>query len=381
VKKLIFGVLVVILLLGTMGCAQEEVSTVSWGSGESPEVYSGGRGDEKYAAPQMTSTVAPATTTTIVVSKEETAAYDHDGAAVIERMVIKSASMALVVEDVTATLQQITGLASVNGGYVVNSDMQEDQNRLYAYISFRVNAALFDATLQSLRNMAVDVRSESTSGQDVTEEYVDLDAKLRNLEASEAQLLELMKQAGTVEEILKVQQVLVDTRQDIEQTKGRMQYLEQSASLSYVYVSLEQSKLTLEFNASSTTVKEGEKIRFYPNVNGGFEPYSYEWNFGDGDTSTEASPVHTYKNNGTYTVTLAVKDDKGTPVSAERKDYITILSGWDAGNVVSSAWNGLVAFGRFLGTVFIGLGIFSPVWIAILVILYFAWWRRRKKKS
>ena len=72
-------------------------------------------------------------------------------------------------------------------------------------------------------------RSESTTGQDVTEQYTDLDSQLRNLEASEAQLLELMKQAGTVEEILKVQQELTNTRGQIEQIKGQMQYLEQSS--------------------------------------------------------------------------------------------------------------------------------------------------------
>ncbi|HJX13518.1 MAG TPA: hypothetical protein VJ377_08330, partial [Dehalococcoidales bacterium] len=60
-------------------------------------------------------------------------------------------------------------------------------------------------------------------------------------------------------------------------------------------------------------------------------------------------------------------------------DYITVLPGWSAGNIAGGAWNGLVGFGRVIADIIIWLGIFSPVWIIIGVILYFAWWRRRKK--
>jgi PKD repeat protein len=235
--------------------------------------------------------------------------------------------------------------------------------------------------MQALQDLAVDVKSVSTSGQDVTEEYVDLNSKLGNLEASESQLLKLMEKAGTVEEILKVQQQLVSTRENIEVIKGRMQYLEQSSALSYIYASLEQSKLAVEFFANTTTIKEGEKVYFQPNVSGGFSPYTFAWDFGDGKTSTEQNPSHVYNKGGTYTVKLTIKDDKQGTTDATREDYITVTAGWAAGNVAQSAWHGMVAFGRFLASFFIGLGIFSPVWIAILVILYFAWWRRRKKKS
>jgi len=160
-----------------------------------------------------------------------------------------------------------------------------------------------------------------------------------------------------------------------------MQYLEQSTALSYIYTSLEQSKLALEFYAYTTTIKEGEKVQFQPNVSGGFSPYTFAWDFGDGKTSTEEVPSHLYSKAGTYSVKLTVKDDKQGTIDATREDYITVTAGWSAGNVAQSAWRGMVGFGRFLASFFIGLGIFSPVWIAVLVVLYFVWWRRRKKKS
>jgi molybdopterin converting factor small subunit len=368
-KKLILGLLVIILLIGVVACAQSETSVMTAKPTTTrvtvPTVT-------PMPAPPITVTAAPPPAITlappgyetapapVIVSSGGSSAYGNAQSVPAERMVIKSAYLALVVEDVGASLVQITSLADAFGGYVVNSDIREDQNRLYASVSFRVDSTRFNEALQALRSLAVDIRSESTSGQDVTEEYVDLDAKLRNLEASEAQLLELMKQAGDVSEILDVQRELTDTRGQIEQIKGRMQYLEQS---------------------STRTVKEGQKVQFIPTISGGFAPYSYEWDFGDGDTSTDGAPAHAYRSDGTYTVTLKLKDDKGNPAEYERKDYITVLSGWDSGNVASSAWNGLVGFFHVILNIIIWLGIFSPVWIIILVILYFTWWRKRKKKA
>ena len=364
-KKLVFLSLLLVLVLGTVACGRSEIPS---------SIKTGNSGSEQVI-PTTTPTSMPRPTITVPGGS-----VSYDDVSASDRMVIRSAYLSLVVDNVSASVTQISSLANTFGGYVVSSNIGEQQNRLYANISFRVDTNRFNEALQALRNLAVDVRSESTSGQDVTEEYIDLDARLRNLEASEAQLLTLMEKAGTVEEILKVQQQLVNTREDIEQTKGRMQYLEQSAALSYFDVSLEQSLLSVEFVAYNRTAGEGEGIQFESTISGGFSPYTYEWNFGDGKTSTEDNPVHAYNDSGVYTVTLSVKDDKDHSAEFSRTDYISVSAGWTAGNTASSAWKGLVALGHFFINLFIWLGYFSPLWIAILLILYFTWWRKRKKK-
>jgi hypothetical protein len=395
-KKILFGLLalmIISLLIGAIACGG--------GTEKGPYEVTSGLNDG-LVVPQMThATIAPATTTTVtlaqpsattpaptttampskVISPESTGGIYYDVAVTTDRMVIRSAYLTIVVDDVSISLQQINNLAELYGGYVVNSNISEDRNRLYAYISFRVDSARFDDTLQALHDLAADVKSETWTGQDVTEQYTDLSSRLRNLEASEAQLLELMNQAGTVTEILAVQRELTNTREDIELIKGQMQYLEQSAALASFTVTLEQSKLVVEFTADSRTVKEGNGIQFYADVSGGFSPYTYEWDFGDGDTSTDANPFHVYDEGGDFTVSLKVTDDNGTSETYTREDYVSVLPGWGAGTIVDSAWSALVTFFRGLGAFFIGLGIFSPIWIAILVILYFAWWRRRKKKN
>jgi PKD repeat protein len=389
VKKLIFGLLLVIILMGTVACAQESppitvtpatTSTHDYAASAPGSAWSG----NGVPAPVILTQAPPMTITVPAATSAQTKGGESSSSgqsAPVDRMVIRTAYLTLVVDDVSTALAQITSLAAANGGYVVNSNIQEDQNRLYANVSFRVDAKKFNDIIQTLRNMAVDVKSETTSGEDVTSQYVDLTSQLRNLEASEAQLLELMKQAGKVDEILEVQRELTNTRGQIEQIKGQMQYLEQSSDLALINASLEQSKLAVEFNADTRTVKEGKQVQFIPTVSGGFSPYSYEWNFGDGGTSTEAAPTHTYRKDGTFTVTLKIKDDKGNTADSTRTDYITVLPGWSAGNIASGAWNALVGFFRFLASFLIGLAIFSPVWIIILVILYFTVWRRRKNKA
>ena len=382
-KKLLFGLLalmIISLLIGSIACGGSEAGNYTVTSGIDDGVVI-----TQPPVPTITSTrpvVTPATTTPPkVITQESTGGTYYDIAVSTDRMVIRTAYLVLVVDDVSDTMQQINTLADTFGGFVVNSNISEDSNRLYAYISFRVDSARFNDTLQALRNLAADVKSESTTGQDVTEQYTDLESRLRNLEASEAQLLELMNQAGTVTEILAVQRELTNTREDIELIKGQMLYLEQSAAMALFTVTLEQSKLVVEFTADSRTVKEGSGIQFFASVSGGFSPYTYEWDFGDGDTSNDANPFHVYHEGGDFTVSLKVTDDKGTSETYTREDYISVLPGWGAGTVAESAWNALVTFFRGLGAFFIGLGIFSPLWIIILVILYFAWWRRRKKKT
>jgi hypothetical protein len=372
-KRFALGIILVIILAGAFACSSRSESVAT--RPPTTTVASAGKGE-----PAPTYTLAPPVAITQVPAPSINAgpSYSDAQTAVDNRMIIRNGSMQLVVDNVTDAMAKITGLVAGFSGFIVNSDLTENQGRLYGNISFRVPEARFNEALAALRTMASYVKSESTSGQDVTAEYTDLSSSLRNLQAAEAQLLKLMEQAGKVTDILAVQQELVKTRGEIEQTKGRMQYLEQSAAMSLIQATLEQSRLAIEFAASARSVKEGENVLFRPTISGGFAPYSYTWDFGDSRTSTEDNPAHAFRKAGTYTVSLKVTDDHGNTVTLKRDSYITVLAGWQAGNTASSAWNGLLGFGHFLVNLLVWLGIFSPVWIVILVVLYFTVWRRKK---
>jgi len=156
-----------------------------------------------------------------------------------ERLIIRTANMSLVVSNTEEAMATISQMAEENGGWVVNSSVfQYNENAKTGNITFRVPSSGFNSALEALRNMAVEVRNESTSGQDVTEEFVDVSARLENLEATADRVRAFLDDAETVEEALAVNQELSRLESDIEAMKGRLQYLSQSASFSTITVDL-----------------------------------------------------------------------------------------------------------------------------------------------
>lgn len=156
-----------------------------------------------------------------------------------ERLIIRTANMSLVVTDTEEAMATISNMAEENGGWVVNSSVfQYNENAKTGNITIRVPSSGFNSALEALRNMAVEVRNESTSGQDVTEEFVDVSARLENLEATADRVRAFLDDADTVEEALAVNQELSRLESDIEAMKGRLQYLSQSASFSTITVDL-----------------------------------------------------------------------------------------------------------------------------------------------
>ncbi|MEJ2411413.1 MAG: DUF4349 domain-containing protein [Anaerolineales bacterium] len=163
------------------------------------------------------------------------------------RMVIKDASLSIVVEDPGATMQAISALADDLGGYVVTSNLYRTQteNGLevpQANITLRVPAEKLDQAIEVIKSGAGQVLRENVSGQDVTQEYTDLDSRLRNLERAEEQLANIMDQAKDTEDVLSVYNRLVEVREQIEVIKGQMQYYERSAAMSSISVNIQANE-------------------------------------------------------------------------------------------------------------------------------------------
>lgn len=155
-----------------------------------------------------------------------------------ERMIVRTGEMELVVTEVSQASEEITQLAVALGGYVVSSYLWGEEEEMRGQISFRVPDDKFETALAQLRELAVRIESEQTYSQDVTEEYIDLQSRLRNAEATEQQYLTLLEQAVDVDDILRIYESLSQIRGEIEIIKGQIQYLERTTSTSLISVSL-----------------------------------------------------------------------------------------------------------------------------------------------
>ena len=162
-------------------------------------------------------------------------------AQILNRMVIRTAQLGVEVPDIEQSLAQVRAIASRGGGYVSASNTHfekvNDQDRMVADLTIQVRSEAVDATLSDLRALGK-VTSENSGSQDVTEEYVDLDSNLRNLQASETAILKLMDRATQIQDILSLQRELTNVRGQIERIQGRKTYLERRTDMATISVSL-----------------------------------------------------------------------------------------------------------------------------------------------
>lgn len=165
----------------------------------------------------------------------------------IERKIIRNADLSLESEEPEVAQQKITSIAETNGGFVIESTQRGSDStstkRDTVTMSIRVPSEKFNESLDEIRKTASRVVVETVSGQDVTEEFIDIEARLKAKKALEEQFLAIMKRSNSVEDALNVQREISDVRSEIEQIEGRKRFLENQSSLSTIKVSLQTPKV------------------------------------------------------------------------------------------------------------------------------------------
>ena len=174
---------------------------------------------------------------------DQTVSNSGSGAsdAAVDRIVIKNADLAIVVSDVNGRMKNIQVMAEQMGGFVVSSNLYKSytNNNIEvpeAQIVVRVPAEKLDDAIEQIKKDVVDVQSETVSGQDVTSEYVDLQSRLKNLEAAEAQLNDILQKAADTTDVVNIFNQLVSYREQIEVVKGQIKYYDEAAALSSITV-------------------------------------------------------------------------------------------------------------------------------------------------
>ena len=221
------------LLLLAAGCAAKPAGA--------PQVAR----NERAAMPAAAPTQAPAATAAPAMPAEiGSAAASSNLPDEAQRKIILTASLQLVVQETDKTVDRIRSLVSADGGYVVSANIWRDGETIRGNLQVRVPADKIDPFLADVKKLAVRVEREETGGQDVTEEYVDLQARLTNLQAAEKELRELMtsvrQKGGKAEDIMAVYNELVNVRGQIEQIQGRMQYIDRLSAMATVNLDLSE---------------------------------------------------------------------------------------------------------------------------------------------
>jgi hypothetical protein len=167
-----------------------------------------------------------------------------------DRMIIRNASITLQVTNVESMLATVRGITDGAGGLVFASSTSFDGDNQIATITLDVPAEKFDQVVNSLRSApgVKKVQSEAVASQDVTDEYVDLQSKLKSLNASQDRLLELIKGATNINDILTLDDHLTDIQSQIDQINGRINYIDKKTSFSRITLTLSPVAIVVHQN-------------------------------------------------------------------------------------------------------------------------------------
>ncbi len=199
------------------------------------------------------------------------------------RVIVRTVDMGIIVPDVPEAADEIVAVAGRVGGWQVSSDRSQ---RHHATVSVRVPAEVLDEFILSIRKMADLVEFETSSSRDVTDEYVDNEARLSGLRATEERLLEFLGQSAKVDDALKVQAELTRIQLEIETIQGRLRFLSQTSAFSLVNLSLttKPGEMDVEIGPDAATYRAGLSAGFRATFSppDGVDEFTFTWDFGDG---------------------------------------------------------------------------------------------------
>lgn len=168
---------------------------------------------------------------------------DNSSTQLQDRIVIQNADLTVVVADPEAKLAAISKMAVEMGGFVVSSSISQSYTAEgkpvpQGYITVRVPATKLDAALGEIQANAVEVRGLNRTGEDVTQNYIDLNSQLKSMQAAADQLTLIMQKAEKTEDVLNVFSQLQSYNQQIDVIKGQIQYYDQASKLSAITTTL-----------------------------------------------------------------------------------------------------------------------------------------------
>jgi hypothetical protein len=171
---------------------------------------------------------------------------------VSNRLVIQESYLSLLVKDVTDVREKIIAYAQANGGYMVNTSINNPQDAPTATVIVRIPSTKLNDALRTYRELGVKVVNENLVGTDVTDQYVDIDARIGQLENTKAKLEEILERATTISDITNLTQQILSYQSQIDSYKGQQESLSKNADLAKLTMYLSTDEIALPYTPSET---------------------------------------------------------------------------------------------------------------------------------
>ncbi|MEH7501693.1 DUF4349 domain-containing protein [Neobacillus drentensis] len=185
------------------------------------------------------------------------------------QMVIYQADLQLQVKKFDQTVRILEDKVIKYGGYISESNVSKEGNeQVSGSIKIRIPQKHFQAFLHDAESQAAEVMQRSITGQDVTEEYVDLESRLKSKRVVEERLITFMKSAVKTEDLLKISADLAAVQEEIETIEGKMKFLENQTSLSTINITLYENKIVVPtIDKDKLNTWEKTKKQFMKSIN------------------------------------------------------------------------------------------------------------------
>ncbi|WP_042150157.1 DUF4349 domain-containing protein [Paucisalibacillus sp. EB02] len=188
----------------------------------------------------------------------------------VDRKIIYTANLAIEVKDFQPSFNHIQSKVTDYGGYIVESNMSgvEGDDMANGYITVRIPQDQFRDFIQLVEDGSSKVLESTISGQDVTEEYVDLESRLKSKRVVEERLLSFMEKAEKTEDLLTISNDLAKVQEEIEEVLGRMKYLENRAELATITIHIQENNVKLStIHDDDLNTWEQTKQQFVKSIN------------------------------------------------------------------------------------------------------------------
>ena len=209
---------------------------VSCGSKSDSMAYEGGYSDD------MAKTVAYNLSEEEVIPITREESESTETIKIVDRKIIREGDISFETDSLGKTANHIHKTVKELKGYISKDNVNDYGYRTEQIINIRIPAENFDKLLAQISKAAKKIDSKNISARDVTEEYIDVESRVKTKKDLETRYTEILQKAHSVSEILQIERELGVIRSEIESAEGRLRYLKNNVSFSTLEITFYTSK-------------------------------------------------------------------------------------------------------------------------------------------